>query len=283
MATATSNRAPAGEVEAETEHAERSQVFRWLVRTGFGARAVTYGVMGGLAIALALGAGTDGAAPDQEGALGLMARNPAGKVALAVLAVGLLAYALWKLSQGTLGRGPEGGGSPKPWDRIVNTAGGLVYVGFFVVALRALTGSAGDSSSQPRHTAAGVLGWPGGSVLVAVAGAALLAISAYQVYEAFRGRFANEVKTRSMGDRERRAFMILGRVGISARALAFALVGYFVLKTAIEYDPRNAVGVDGVLARLHHQVAGPELVALVAIGLLVFSVYSLLEGRYRRL
>jgi hypothetical protein len=36
-------------------------------------------------------------------------------------------------------------------DHIANIAGGLVYVGFFVVALRVLTGTAGNSSAQPKH------------------------------------------------------------------------------------------------------------------------------------
>src|SRR5947209_20538188 len=81
-----------------------------LVRVGFLARGLTYGVIGGLALALALGAGTDGTAPNQQGALGLVAGAPLGIVALAVAAIGLLAYAAWKLLQGVRGHGPEGGG-----------------------------------------------------------------------------------------------------------------------------------------------------------------------------
>ncbi len=161
--------------------------------------------------------------------------------------------------------------------------GGLVYVGFFLVAMRVLTGSAGNSSSEPKHAAAGVLAWPAGPVLVAIGGIALIAISAYQVYEDVTGHFANESKTREMGRDGRRTFMTLGRVGISARAIAFALVGYFLLKTAVTYDPRTAVGLDGALARLHHQSVGAELVGLAGAALLVFAIFSLFEGRYRRL
>src|SRR5690349_11447900 len=96
----------------ETESIERSKPFRWLVRAGFIARSVTYGVIGGLALAIALGAGTSGAAPNQQGALSLIAREPFGRVALVVISAGLLGYALWKFTQGILGHGPEGAGSP---------------------------------------------------------------------------------------------------------------------------------------------------------------------------
>jgi hypothetical protein len=267
----------------ETEAVERSRAFQWLVRAGFVARAITYGVIGALALALALGAGRLGATPNQQGALALIAQATVGKIALVVIAAGLLAYAVWKLWQAVAGRGPEGGGGPGAWDRIANAAGGIVYLGFFGVAVRVLTGSAGNSSSEPRHAAAGVLGWPGGRELVGIAGALLVAVSLYQGYDGVRGRFARDSKTREMGRDQRETFMIFGRVGLIARALVFVLIGYFLVRTAIDFRPGNAVGVDGALARVHHQPLGPWLLGLVAVGLLVFAVFSLLEARYRRL
>jgi hypothetical protein len=86
-----------------------------------------------------------------------------------------------------------------------------------------------------------------------------------------------------MGQLERRVFMTLGRIGLVARALVFALVGYFLVKTAIDFNPHDAVGLDGALARVHRQPFGPWLLGLAAAGLLVFAAYSLLEARYRRL
>lgn len=274
---------PAGEAQRRAKSAERSRPFRWLVRAGFLARGVTYGVIGALTLAMALGAGTMGTAPNQQGALGLIASSALGRVALVAIAAGLLAYALWKFSQGISGRGPEGGGSPELKDRIANLAGGVVYAGFFVVAIRVLTGSAGNSSSEPKHAAAGVLGWPGGRLIVGICGAALIAISLYQLYDALRGGFADEAKTERMSPGQHRLFMLLGHIGLTARALVFAVVGYFILRTAIDFDPNTAVGLDGALARLHRQPFGPWILGLVAAGLLIFATYSLLEARYRRL
>ena len=92
----------------DVERLERAAPFRWLVRAGFVARGITYGVIGALALALALGAGTMGAVPSQQGALALIARSAVGGAALVVICAGLMAYALWKLTQGIAGRGPEG-------------------------------------------------------------------------------------------------------------------------------------------------------------------------------
>jgi hypothetical protein len=262
---------------------EQSPAFRWLVRAGFFARGITYGLIGALALALAVGAGGADASPNQQGALTLIAGAPLGKLALVVISAGLLAYALWKLAQGLVGRGPEGGGGPNPMDRISNLAGGVVYLGFFGIAIKVLTGSAGNGSSEPRHAASGVLGWPGGRVLLGIAGAGLVAISLYQCYDAVRGGFAQDSKLEEMTETERRVFLTLGRVGLIARAAIFALIGYFLIRTAIEFDPSKTIGIDGALAKVHHQPLGPWLLGLVGAGLLIFAAFSCLEGRYRRL
>jgi len=276
-------------VEREARGVQRSRTFEVLARTGFVARGVTYGVIGGIALALALGAGAAHAAPNQQGALGLIAGAPLGRVALVVVCVGLLGYALWKLSQALFGSGPEGGGSPKLKDRISNGASGVVYLVFFAVAVRILLGgsggggSGGGGSGSPSHTTAGVLGWPGGAAIVAIAGGAFIAICAYQIYDALSGGFAENAKVGEMSERERDAYLTVGRVGLCARSIVFGIVGYFLLQAAISYNPRDAVGIDGVLARVHGEPLGTFLLALVAAGLLVFACYSLFEARYRRL
>jgi hypothetical protein len=267
----------------KTEKVEDSAAFRWLVRTGFVARAITYGVIGVLAFAIAFGAGTMGTTANQQGALALIDRTVLGRVALVVICAGLLAYALWKLTQGIFGRGPEGGGGARLTDRVAHLGGGAVYLGFFALAIRVLSGSSGNSSGEPKRAAAGILGWPGGQVIVGIGGGVLIAISLYQLYDALRGEFAKDEKKQRMGQIQQRVFRTLGYIGLTARALVFGLVGYFLVRTAIDFNPATAVGVDGALARLHRQPLGPWALGLVAAGLITFAAFSLLEARYRRL
>jgi Domain of Unknown Function (DUF1206) len=253
------------------------------VRTGFVARGITYGLIGGIALALAVGAGSEPVAPNQQGSLALIAQAPLGRLAIAGIAAGLFAFALWKFVQALHGRGPEGGGGADWKDRVANASGGVAYLLFCVVAVRVLVHSAGNSSTEPSQAAAGVLGWPGGPALVGAAAAALIAISAYQIFDAVRGSFADDSKIEEMNDTSLHVFMLLGLIGLIARALVFGLIGYFLLRTAIEFKPSNTVGVDGALAAVHRQPYGPWLLGLVAGGLLTFAAFSLLEARYRRL
>ena len=200
---------PAG-VARQALAIQRSRAFCWSVRAGFITRGVTYGVIGGLAAALALGAGSDGASPNQQGALALIADAPLGRVVIAVAAVGLLAYALWKLGLSVMGRGPEGGGGTSLKDRIANLSAGVVYLVFFAVALQVLIGAAGRQAGE-RAEAHGVLSWPGGQFIVGAAGAILVAVSLFQCYEAVRGQFIDDNKPHEMGRVEERVFAGIGR------------------------------------------------------------------------
>ncbi len=80
-----------------------------------------------------------------------------------------------------------------------------------------------------------------------------------------------------------KAFTAVGVVGLVARAVAFALIGVFALKAARDYTPKDAVGIDGALARLLQHSYGTAALIVVACGLLAFGTYSLADARYRRI
>ncbi len=75
-----------------------------------------------------------------------------------------------------------------------------------------------------------------------------------------------------------------GRAGLAghlARAVVFTLIGIFVIKAALEYDPNEAIGFDGTLQKLAGAAYGPYLLGLTAAGLLCYALYCLVDARYR--
>jgi hypothetical protein len=117
---------------------------------------------------------------------------------------------------------------------------------------------------------------------VGIAGVVLVAVSLYQVYEAVCGQFVSDNKADEMGRFEERVFLGVGGVGLIARAGVFALVGYFLCRTAIEFNTKG-VGLDGTLAQVHAQPFGNWMLAFVAVGLEIFALFSFFEARYQRL
>ena len=97
---------PVRAAQAGGEKVARSRGFEWLARAGFVARGLIYGIIGILAIKLAVGAG--GKTTNQQGALKTIAHQPFGKVLLILVAIGLGGYALWRLVRALLGHGAGG-------------------------------------------------------------------------------------------------------------------------------------------------------------------------------
>jgi len=257
-----------------------SRPFEWLARAGFIARGLVYGIIGLLALKLAIGSG--GKATDQQGAMKTLAQQPFGKVMLLALAVGLAGYGIWRFTRAALGRGPEG--SDEGFERIAALASGLVYAGFFVLAVEiVLNAHSGGQGGNTKATTAGVLGWPAGPLLVGLAGLVFIGIAGYQAYRGISQSFLHDSKTDEMRPEVRRFIGRIGTVGHLARAVVFGLVGAFLVKAAVEYNAREAVGLDGALAKVQQQTYGHFMLGLVACGLLAFALFSISDARYRRI
>ena len=242
-------------------------------------RKSIYRQVGILAVKLALGAG--GKTTNQQGALTTVAHQPFGHLLLILVAAGRGGYALWRLVRALLGHGPEG--SDSGIDRVAALASGIVYAGFCAVAVKILLGSGGGSSGGAKKTTAGVFGWPGGAWLVGIAGAVFVAVGLYQGYRGVSKKFLEDSKTEEMKPAVKRWFTRIGMFGHLARMVVFGLVGIFLVKAAVDFNPNKAVGLDGALAKLAHHSFGPLLLGVVAAGLVAFAVYSISDARYRRI
>ncbi|MFL5862271.1 MAG: DUF1206 domain-containing protein [Solirubrobacteraceae bacterium] len=74
---------------------------------------------------------------------------------------------------------------------------GVGYAALPVAAVKIIAG-ARASSGSPKHTAAGVLGWRAGPVIVAVAGAVVIGVGAHQAYKGVSRKFEEESRVALM-------------------------------------------------------------------------------------
>jgi len=249
----------------------------WLARAGLVARGLVYLIVGVLALELALGVG--GKAANQQDALKAIAEQSFGRILLVLVAIGLAGYALWRLTRAAVGHGAEQRDSAT--DRIAALGSGVAYAILGVTAVE-IVASSNSSSGTPKETTGGILGWSGGAVLIAIAGAVLIGVAAYQAYKGLGKKFLEDAKTGEMSEGVRKGYTALGVFGHVARAVIFGLIGYGLIKAAIDYNPKEAVGLDGALRQLADSSYGPALLGLVAAGLSGFAIYSMADARYRK-
>ncbi len=111
----------------------------------------------------------------------------------------------------------------------------------------------------------------------------VIGVGLYQGYRGITREFLDDSKTEQMSARARRWISGLGLIGHLSRMVVFTLVGVFLVKAAVDYDARAAIGLDGALAKLQHNSLGPFLLGIVALGLIAFALYSFSDARYRRI
>ncbi|MFQ6147940.1 DUF1206 domain-containing protein [Streptomyces seoulensis] len=249
-------------------------------RAGLAARGVIYLLVGVLALRVAFGDGDRQA--DRSGALAAIAGKPFGAVLLWALGIGLAGMALWRLSEAVFGAaGPDG---RKVGKRLASAARCVFYVSVAWSVLSFAAGSGGSRSSdeQSRDMTARALGVPAGQWLVGAAGVGIAVAGVWIGVQAVRRHYHKKLKLGELSTRTRRLIDVTGVGGGVARGLVFATAGVFAVRAAVDYQPKQAKGLDDTLRSLADTPAGPWLLVLVAAGFVLFGLFSFALARWRR-
>jgi Domain of Unknown Function (DUF1206) len=270
--------------EAREKAESGSGWYAWLARAGLVAKGISFGIVAALAIGVAVGAG--GETTSRQGALQTLAQHTWGKVLLVLLALGFVGYAIWRFVQAFAERddGGDEKGKAKKWGKRVGYVGrGLIYAGLAFTTAKILAGSGGQASQNEKaqKTTAAVLDWPAGRWIVGIVGVSIIAAGLWNLYRGIAMKFEDKWRTGEMSKTERKWGGRAGVAGHLARAVVFGLIGIFVTKAAIDYDPNNAIGLDGALQKLANASYGPWLLGLTAAGLLCYALFCLVDARYR--
>jgi hypothetical protein len=253
-----------------------------LARFGYASKGVVYGTVGFLALSLVLGDG--GTTTDTRGALLRLQDLPAGSVLVWLLVVGLVGYALWQLLRAVVDpehQGTEAKGLVKRAGYLVS---GAAYLTLAVFSARvAAQGSAPRDPNSEAQTASQVLQLPGGQLLLGLAGVALLAVAANQLYSAYHAKFMKRMAFTDVGAKYRETLKRTGQVGIAARGLLLTIVGVFLLVAAWRGRASIVIGTSEALGWLRDQPAGQFLLGAVALGTLCYGVWCVTQALYRRI
>ena len=253
-----------------------------LARIGLLAYGVVHVLVAWLALQLAWGGGGESA--DQSGAMQTLADSPVGKPLLWVLAIGLIALAVWQAAEvlrwrhGWSASGKARTTALKKSGKAIAKA--VIYAALAVLAIRFATGSGTSSSQSQQQTTAGVFGWPAGQWLVGAAGLVLIGVGAYLVHKGVTKRFLKEIDTTDCSFSALRLVTRLGQVGFPGKGIALAVVGGLLIYAAVTFDPSKATGLDGALRTLLELPFGQILLTLVALGIAAFGAFCFVRARY---
>lgn len=269
----------AGHVANRAAHEAPNWVEK-LARAGYAAKGVVYGLIGVLALMAAFGEG--GQVGGGQQAIQTIGSQPFGQFLLVITGIGLASYAIWRFVQAALDPENVGTDAKGIAKRLGYTGSGLMYGALAILALQMGIGSGGGGGSQQTYVAK-VLGEPFGQLIVGAIGVFVIAAGLYQFYKAYTAKFVRDLKTNEMSATELTWAERLGRLGYAARGVVLPIIGYFVVKAAVTYEPGQAKGVGGALATIASQPLGTILLIVVAAGLVAYGAFQLVQAKYRRI
>ena len=250
---------------------DTSEKFSWLVRLGYAARGIIYAMLGYLALTTA-GQAQGGS----TAVLAQLSRVGLGTPILWLMAVGLLAYALFKAASAigdVEGRGSDAKGIAK---RIGDAASAVAHLVLAYAAFQYASGLAaggGADSDGSQAATRSLLELPMGSLLIGLIGVGFVVGAVMQAKSAATAGFMRHVSGRAPA-----AVRPIGRLGHGARAMVFAIIGWSLVRAGWVESEAQAKGLGAAILSLRDN---DTLYSIVAAGLLLFGVFSLIVARYR--
>jgi hypothetical protein len=252
-----------------------------LARLGYAAKAVLYTLVG--VLAFGVGRGTGGRTTGSRGALVTILSAPFGRILLALIAAGLVGYAVWRVVEGITDPDRRGSDLKGLALRGSFIGRGLLHGLLGISAARvALSGvSSEDDGQTAERWSARLLEAPGGETLLMGVGLALIGFALYQLYRAVTAKISRRIDLSAMTPAGARWAVVVSRFGIAARGIIFGLMGAAVFRAARQHDASEAGGTGESLQAIAQLGRWPLM--LIALGLIAYGGYELINARYRRI
>jgi hypothetical protein len=253
-----------------------------LFRLGYAAKGVVYAIVGWLAASAALGPG--GRTTGTRGALRSLVNQPFGRILLGFVAIGLSGYVLWRLVQAIMDTENQGTDAKAIILRLSYAGNGLIYGGLAITAVQIIIGEVDiDNGYGSQDWTALLLAQPFGQWLVGTVGAIVIGVGFYEFYQAYTAKFRRKFNLNDMSDTEKTWATRIGRFGLAARGVVYSIIGFFLIQAAQKSNSNQVRGLEGALDSLARQPYGRWLLGIVAIGLMAYGLYYVVQARYRKI
>ncbi len=269
-------------VKKAAKKAEYSPVMEGLTRLGYAVRGLIYIIMGLLALQVVLGKGGKLASPQE--AIVEIGKNPAGRILLWVVLVGLISYSLWGLVRALLDPLHKGHDLKGLFARFGFLVSAFGYAVLITPTYRYITGSSSSAGgSQNQNFIISIMGMPMGRWIVGFVGLATVIGGLYQIYQGLKANFDRQFQIYALTPEQSKIAINIARYGTVARGFVFTVLGGLIFLAAYQANPNQPVGMDAALKTLLKLPYGIWLLALTAIGLIAFGIYSMMSALWFRL
>ncbi|HUE84519.1 MAG TPA: DUF1206 domain-containing protein [Vicinamibacterales bacterium] len=261
---------------------------RPLARFGCVSIGTVYAMLGTLALIALTGRLIEVA--DEDRMIHLLMDVPGGPLLIWSLVIGMAGYVVWRAVEVATDPYDFGTGAKGLAIRSLIGLSALAYgLLAFSTARIAITHEPGvpnlqrdGAEEQQQRLVAQVLEWPGGIWVVAATGMALIAVGLGQFVVLVRRGYTTEVDLAERSRGMQRTIHALAWYGYSARGVIVSVLGYFLLRAAIQRDPEEAGDTDTAFDFIGGGLIGDSAFFVVALGTIAYGVFMYLNARFYR-
>ncbi|MBU2962984.1 DUF1206 domain-containing protein [Citreicella sp. C3M06] len=248
----------------------------WVVpvmRAGYAARGAVYIIVGGLSLSAAI---YGGQAQGTTDALSTLRDEPWGIALLWAIAIGMMAYMVWRLIDAAMDLECEGSDAKGLAARAGQAITGLIH-GAIGASLAATAMGAGSQGGGAQTATQKLMAMPWGPYLVMVVGIVTIGAGFYYGYKGIAETYKADIRVTDLTQKLNPAM----KAGFIAEGVVVAIIGGLIFFAGLNHNPGDAGGVGEALSTLRAAPYGAILMGVIAAGLVGFGIENLVEARYR--
>ena len=262
-------------VKRKRQASPASLALSWMGRLGYAARGAIY-----LMVGVSAGLTTIDPAHRPGGftqSLALLQHGWAGGIALVLLAFGMACFAGWLAAAAVRRRDHPGRAH---WVLVAGLLGdAAIYIAFMASVLGLVFGARSGGQDELQSWIAWLIGDAFGAALVALAGIVVCVCGAWLIGWGAVGDIEGPLE---LPLAEKQLVLPIGRYGTGGRGAAIALVGGYLIVSAIHGDPRQAHELGGVLKEMRSLPYGAAITGAFALAFIGSSILDFVVAAFRR-
>ena len=216
---------------------------------------------------------------DTEGVFDLVYRQTGGQIMLAIIALGLICYSLWRGIQAFADSEHKGRDMKGYGVRAGFFFSGLVYGSLAVVALNIVFSNTSADDASMEDVARELLNKPFGQWLTGIGATILLAIGIYQIW--FGLTEQHRKLAQKVGQSEHTKLMLsAGKIGFVARGIVWIIIAWFFFNAAIHANSAEAGDSSEAFRFVRNAAFGTYMLAAIGLGFFCFGSFNFIRARY---
>ncbi|WP_036679467.1 DUF1206 domain-containing protein [Daejeonella oryzae] len=251
-----------------------------IAQAGLTAKGIVYCLLGTLAFMAAFNInGRSAENTDKSGVFDFVYQQTGGKIMLAIIALGLISYTLWRIMQALGDTEKKGSDAKGLSSRARYLFSGLVYGSVAVAAIKVLLSKPSGSGDDQQNLAQELLSKPFGQWMVGIGAAILLAVGVYQIWYGLSEKYKKHAQKASYSS-NKEILLMAGKIGYVARGVVWLVIAWLFFNAAIHSNSSEAGDTSEAFSFLENAAYGTYLLAAVGLGLICYGTFNFIRARY---